>query len=106
MAATTGSFADGVIARLIALIIAAVIALFLITEWGDEMKALFSASGESAMMSEPAVTEASTNPALEACLEKRIGDVEQMKADGVINDAQYTEFRARAEALCYAQNTN
>jgi hypothetical protein len=44
------------------------------------------------------------NAALQNCLDQRVGDVEKMKADGIINDAQYASFRQRAGELCRAQH--
>lgn len=43
------------------------------------------------------------NPQLAACLAQRIGAVDKMKAEGVVSDAQYGAFRARAEAFCLQQ---
>ena len=42
-------------------------------------------------------------PELAACLQKRIGAVDKMRSDGVINDAQYEQFHGRAEAFCHAE---
>jgi hypothetical protein len=41
---------------------------------------------------------------LQDCLDQRVGDVDKMKAEGIVNDAQYASFRQRAEELCRAQN--
>jgi hypothetical protein len=46
------------------------------------------------------------NAGLQNCLDQRVGDVETMKSEGVINDAQYTSFRERAQQLCRAQHPN
>lgn len=43
------------------------------------------------------------NPALAACLAERIGAVDRMRAEGIVNEAQYGAFRARAEAFCQQQ---
>jgi hypothetical protein len=43
------------------------------------------------------------NPELDACLASRVGDVEKMREEGVINAAQYDAFRGRATAYCEAQ---
>ena len=37
------------------------------------------------------------------CLAEREADIAQMRADGVIDDAQAALFKSRAEALCDAQ---
>ena len=54
----------------------------------------------------PATEEAAQstgNPELDACLEERVGAVDQMRADGVINAGQYDQFRARAVGFCENQ---
>lgn len=43
------------------------------------------------------------NAALTACLAERVGAVDQMRADKVINSGQYEAFRARAESYCQTQ---
>ncbi len=37
-----------------------------------------------------------------ACIEERAADIDKMAADGVIDGAQATLFKSRAEALCRA----
>ncbi|WP_417768708.1 hypothetical protein [Stappia sp.] len=46
---------------------------------------------------------AAANPALAACLAERVGAVDEMRADKVINSGQYEAFRARAESYCQTQ---
>lgn len=48
-------------------------------------------------------TAASGNPELAACLAERVGAVDTMRSEGIVNDAQYAAFRARAEDFCRAQ---
>ncbi|SDU05380.1 hypothetical protein [Stappia sp. ES.058] len=43
------------------------------------------------------------NPELAACLQSRVGAVDQMRSDGVIDDAQYDTFKTRAVSYCQAQ---
>ena len=43
------------------------------------------------------------NPDFVACREARTGQVERMRAEGVINDAQFAQFKARAEETCAGQ---
>ena len=50
---------------------------------------------------EPAAVAADDPVAL--CLAARAEDIERMRADGVIDEAQATLFKSRAEALCQAQ---
>ncbi|MBL4597855.1 MAG: hypothetical protein JKX93_02675 [Rhizobiaceae bacterium] len=97
------SFFDGFVARILAMILAVLIGLFLVTNWSDDFINLFSgnSSAPTASADQPAKE---LNPSLMACLERRVGDVEQMKADGFLSDAKYRAFRARAEDLCRVQN--
>lgn len=53
---------------------------------------------------QPVEQTGSGNPELDACLAQRVGDVEKMKADGVINAAQFESFKSRAITLCEAQH--
>ena len=90
----------------LALLLAIAIAWLLWTNWAADFKALF-AGGEQettpvVSVSEPAKP---ANPALEECLAKRVGDVDRMKKDGILSDAQYGNFRSRAEELCRGQNS-
>lgn len=48
-------------------------------------------------------TGSSSNPELDACLAQRIGDVETMRTDNIINEAQYAAFKSRATSYCQAQ---
>ena len=50
---------------------------------------------------EPAAIAADDPVAL--CLAARAADIDKMRADGVIDEAQATLFKSRAEALCQAQ---
>jgi hypothetical protein len=45
----------------------------------------------------------SENPQLAACLTERVGAVDQMRKDAVIDDAQHDAFKARAIGYCRAQ---
>ncbi len=100
----TSSFADTIVARLLALAIAIVLALLLWLNWSSDFKVLMAANDSAA----PALTASQpakpANPALQACLVQRVGDVERMKQEGILSDAQYGAFRDRAEGLCRAQN--
>ena len=51
---------------------------------------------------EEAVAPAADDP-LQACLAQRRADIEQMQADGVIDEDQARLFLGRAEALCQDQ---
>lgn len=97
-------YLDGWVARGIALAIALAIGLYLVFGLGDELIASFGNNAEA----EGHVVEENDaefmTPALRSCLDERVGDVEQMRAEGVLTDAQYEDFRSRAQALCQAQN--
>ena len=100
----SSSFADTLWARLLALLIAIALALFLWFNWSSDFKTLFAASDDVA----PAVTSFEpakpANQALQDCLVQRVGDVDRMKEEGILSESQYSAFRSRAEGLCRAQN--
>ena len=96
------SFLDSAIIRLFSLILAGLIAYLFYNQWGSEIGALIR--GQSAPMATVKAPAHEATPALDACLTRRVGDVENMKSENVINSAQYTKFKARAIALCHAQN--
>ncbi len=56
-----------------------------------------------ALLPPEAATAAAGNPQLAACLAERVGAVDTMRAEAIINDAQYAAFRTRAEDYCRAQ---
>lgn len=99
------SFADTIIARLISLAIAVLIGVIFFVYWADDIGNLTAEQPPEL----PVVQRNATSPAigadLQQCLEQRVGDVTKMQSEGVINDAQYAEFRQRAEDLCYARHS-
>ncbi len=97
-------FVDTGAARILALLLALLFAFLLYYHYKDDFVRL--ASNEVAVGLPEATTAsiADTNPELAQCLQKRIGDVNQMKQDGVLSEAQFSDFKARAEELCYQQN--
>lgn len=103
-AGASGSFADSISARLIALVIAVSIGVILYVNWVGNFRALFAEdTAEIPIFAEQSPVKG-VNAALQSCLDQRVGDVDKMKAEGVINDAQYASFRQRAEELCRAQH--
>lgn len=85
------SAADGLWPRIGAvLVLLAVVAILAAMHWDD----LFA-------------PERSAQPAADdpvaRCLAARAADIDKMRADGVIDEAQATLFTSRAEALCQAQ---
>lgn len=104
--ATHRSFADTAVARLIALLIAVAIAALFVFNWSEEAEQLFTGTETGIPIIEQQVQVRPVNAGLQNCLDQRVGDVEKMKSEGVINDAQYASFRQRAEELCRAQHPN
>jgi len=102
----SNSFADTKVARLVALCLAAFFAFVLISNYSDDFNRAFSDSPENGLPVTSAETtpEEAANPALAACLQQRIGDVDRMKEEGVLSESQYASFRSRAEELCFQQN--
>lgn len=98
----TRNVLDTIYARVIALILAGLTALLLFNNWGVEITAAMQGKPSSNAVAKAPVSEA--NPALDACLSRRVGHIETMKRDGVINDTQFASFKARAVTLCHAQN--
>lgn len=58
---------------------------------------------EAIMGSTPVPVAALANPQLAACLKERVGAVDKMRDESIINERQYSEFRTRAEDYCNAQ---
>lgn len=85
-------FADSRAARVIAL---AVFALCLAALGYLHRNDLFPA--------EPADTVAQANPQFIACRGERVGHVDTMLAEGVIDHARHQQFKERAIAYCAAQ---
>jgi len=56
------------------------------------------------LMARPADTADAPTGALAACLEARLGAVDQMIADGVVGPGKASLFKDRARALCTTQN--
>ena len=100
------SFADSVFARLIALAIAVLIGLIFIVYWADDLRTVLEGEAPQIPVLSQQTSVKPANPGLQNCLAERVGDVDKMKAEGVVNDAQYTSFRQRAEELCRAQHPN
>lgn len=97
-------FVDTGIARVVALLLALLFAFLLYYHYKDDFARLASNEVEVGLPEATTASIAETNPALAQCLQKRIGDVNQMKQDGVLSQAQYASFKTRAEDLCVQQN--
>jgi len=98
------TFHDTMAARIVALLLAAVLAVLLYMNYKDDFSRLVSGEEPAGLPEATTAAIAETNPALAQCLQKRIGDVNQMKQDGVLTEAQFADFKARAEQLCIQQN--
>ena len=103
-AGTRRSFADTVFARLLALAVAIGIGALLYVNWADDFRNLFAGNTPPLPITSGSTPVGSENPALAACLERRVGDVDGMLEEGIISDAQHESFRMRATELCLAQN--
>lgn len=98
-------FGDTIWARLIALAIAVGLSWAFWITWSDDVIALIEGGpDELPLTAQPMPDDGIVNEALQACLDKRIGDVQQMAADGIISEAQQLAFTQRASDLCRAQN--
>lgn len=93
---------DGIAARLAALAIAAGLAgaMVWIGKVGFAGVAMtpFESSGTVA-----AGMASSGNPQLDACLAERVGAVDQMRKEGLVDAARYETFRSRAVSYCESQ---
>ncbi|MFN0262999.1 hypothetical protein ACKTEK_03880 [Tepidamorphus sp. 3E244] len=87
---TEAGFADSVWAKVIALVL--ILACAAIIAW--QHREAFLPSAQDA---------ASANPQLDACIAERTGQVDKMRADGVIDDRQADSFRTRAIQFCQQQ---
>lgn len=101
-------FGDTIWARLIALAIAVGLAWAFWSTWSEDVLGLLEDGPEALpIVAQPALQEQTiANPALEACLEKRLGDVQSMASDGVISEAQVAGFSQRATELCWGLHPN
>lgn len=105
MADSGNSFIDSGSARLLSLVFAVGLAAVMLVAWGEDMLALM-VDQPPAIPARAVVEQSSepSNPAREACLQKRLADVDKMRDDGMINDAQHAQFAGRAVALCESQH--
>lgn len=101
-ATTSNHFIDSALARLIALVLAGLVAYLLYSQWGAEITGLLEGRPIDPLEAKAPASE--PNPALDECIAQRVGDVERMKSEGIINEAQYESFGARAVNLCNVQN--
>ena len=101
---TQTGFVDGYGARILAAILALLFAFALFYNYKDDFNRLMAGNSDDGLPQSSAQIAVAVNPDLKKCLEKRVGDVDQMKKDGLLNDSQYASFRSRAEQLCTQQN--
>ena len=87
-----GGFLDSAAARVLALVVAmAAAAVIAFYHRADLLPKRVPAA------------DAGLNPQFVACRDERVGQVDRMRSDGVIGDAQAEIFRERAIAFCAAQ---
>lgn len=98
------SFSDTGLARIIALLLAVLIAYVLWANWAEDFRKLYVGTEPGTPVVSSSQPAKPVNPALQKCLEQRVGDVDRMKQEGILTDAQYTAFKGRAMGLCAAQN--
>lgn len=98
---TTGSALDTPYARIIAAAAAHGFATILLFWSADDVSRPFAARSETPIPA-AALHETTADPNVVACLEQRLGDVERMQADGLIDAAQYELFKNRATSYCNA----
>ncbi len=98
------TFANSTLARVVALVIALLLAFVLWSNWSKDFQNLFAGSSDAPKTVSTAEPAKPANPALQKCLDQRVGDVERMKSEGVLSDSQFDAFKARAQSLCRAQN--
>lgn len=99
------SFVDTMTARLISLAIAVLIGVIIFVYWADDIRNIGTDDTQQLPVVSREGPVRSESPALQQCLDQRVGDVERMKSEGIVNDAQYAEFRERAQELCRAQHS-
>lgn len=101
---TQSGFVNTNAARIVAGVLALLIAIVWFYNYQADFGRLMSGNITSELPSASPQAAAVSNPALAACLKKRVGDVDQMKKDGLLSDDKYVSFRSRAEQLCSQQN--
>ena len=92
----TGTAQSGFIntfgARVVAGVLALLIAVLWFYNYKEDFSRLMASDADNGL---PSISESSAvavNPALASCLEKRVGDVDQMKKDGILSEAKYNDF--------------
>lgn len=98
--AGTKTVVDTRAARVVALVLAVALAAVFYAVWREEVSTLF---GDLTAPEAESLTVTHEDPAVAACLESRIADVDRMRDDGLIDDAQHGVFAERAASLCVAQ---
>ncbi len=86
------SFLDRSLSRFIALLIALGLLGSLLYIWQDDF---FPSPNISSVKS--------ANPDYDKCILNRVGSVEKMKREGIINTSQYNQFKNRAISYCQTQ---
>lgn len=98
--AARSRFSDSLAARGLALAIAAAAGALMVWLGRNDVPAIRGILSPDPVA---AISAGSGNPQLDACLKSRIGDVDKMREEGVINAAQHNTFKARATAYCQTE---
>lgn len=91
---------DSTFARMLALVLAGLIAVLFYLNWSNDLANLFASRPAGPEVVEEAVPVEEINPELAGCLKQRVGDVDNMQQEGILSDAQYADFKERAIQLC------
>ncbi len=100
----TQSALDSQFARVLALVLAGLIAILFYLNWFHDLVNLFASQPAEPQVVEEVIPVEEINPELAACLKQRVGDVDKMQQDGILSDAQYADFKERAIQLCRQLN--
>lgn len=85
------SVLDHPFSRVVALFIALALSGMVVVVWWDDF---FSETETSTVITNE------VNPKLAECLKARVQAVDNMKAEGVITETQYQQFKGRAVSYC------
>ncbi|MBD8875024.1 hypothetical protein [Roseibium polysiphoniae] len=97
----SASSLDGSGGRLVALAIA--ISCLALMVWLGREDVPFVRDAIAMVTGKEPEAQTSGNPELDACLSNRVGDIDQLLAEGMIKDSQYPSFKRRATSYCETQ---
>ena len=102
---TNRRFLDGWGARVLAslVVVLCVFALGYLNRGSFDLNALLATRGAGDASVEAGNNGKPLNPEFAKCRDERVGQVERMLSEGVINDAKFVQFKERAVATCAGQ---